>query len=203
MAELCDKCECGCKLISMDCLVKHTVFDDPTVVGVDNYTKATMEVDDLIGEDCAKELCEALEAAAQTATDAADGSGITDHLETKWLTLISNKWFKAWYANRVAYHYFNGTSIGEIKEIGIIFNSGRDSAGNDYDSGTSASKERHRLENASKDYATTARTKFLTTFWNKNRTLYSCAVLECGCSCSHTCDKHSTNSIRPDFQITL
>jgi hypothetical protein len=186
--EDCNSCPCGCRPISEDCVTKFSIIKDPTILSDANWQFATDDMDDLMGVDCANELCEAIATAMQLATDANE-TDYLPYLAANWVAVVSNKYFKKWYANRLLWHWLKGESTSKIKEAGLITLSNTDEQ---YKNGfqQALENERKRLEIATSDYANQGRSRFLSEYWYKNTSLYSCAVLECGCTCTHKCITH-------------
>lgn len=186
--EDCNSCPCTCKPISEDCVIRFSEISDPTILKESHWQKATDDIDDLIGEDCASELCAAISVAIQEA-NAANETDYLPYLATAWVNVISNKHFKKWYANRLLFHWLRGASISEIKASGLITQSNNDEQyKNSFQQ--AQEKERQRLEDATAGYSLAARGKFINEYWLKNTNLYSCAVSECGCTKTNKCKAH-------------
>lgn len=193
--ENCKNCPCNCKPISDDCVTKYSDIQNPKVLNENHYQKATDDIDDLIGVDCAEELCSALISAVAAANEYNESNPtepkktFIDFLPSKWLDVINNRHFKKWYANRLLWHWVHGPSISEIKSSGLVTQSNNDP---DYknDFAQAQENERKRMERGANVYASQGRSKFLSEYWNKNIGLYPCAVLECGCTNTHKCKTH-------------
>lgn len=193
--ENCKNCSCSCKPISEDCVTRYSDIQNPKVLNDSHYSKATDDIDDLIGDDCAEELCSALSAAViqaneyNSANPTEDPRTFSFYLSSIWLNVINNKHFQKWYANRLLWHWLFGDSTSEIKLTGLITQSNTDP---DYknDFAQAQEKERKRMELSAKLYADQGRSKFLSRYWGKNINLYPCAVLECGCKKDFLCKSH-------------
>jgi len=174
--------------MSDQCVTRFADIKDPTVLTSAHWQKATNDIDDLIGVDCANELCAALVAAVEE-SNANPGTTFADYLAANWLAVITNKYFQSWYANRLLWHWLNGSSISDVRASGLVVQSNADEQyKNGFIQATKA--ELDRMMGSATFYATQGRTRFLNEYWYKNTNLYSCAVLECGCSKVYTCSKH-------------
>lgn len=188
--ELCKKCGCNCKPVSIDCIIENSDIQDAQSIEEHLFSKATSNIDDLIGSDCAEELCVALESAAEQAEDNEE-TDIAQYLPKKWLNVIQNKYFKSWYANKVQWHFLNGASISEIVNSSLITTSHSDPGSYSEDYKRAEETERKRLQRSTGYYVGLFREKFLNTYWNKNSDLYNCCEKECGCKKDFTCKGHS------------
>lgn len=192
--ENCNDCPCSCKIMSDECVTRFADIKDPTVLTNAHWQKATDDIDNLIGIDCAEQLCTALVAAVEEANayNTANPPAATtfaDYLDEIWLNIINNRHFQKWYANRLLWHWLHGDSISDVRASGLVVQSNTDEQ---YKNGfIQATKEElaRRIGSASM-YATQGSTKFLNEYWYKNIGLYSCAVLECGCTCTTKCATH-------------
>jgi len=186
--ENCNSCECTCKPISTDCVVRFSEIKDPTILGESHWQKSTDDIEDLMGVSCANQLCAAIESAIEEA-NAINETEYLQYLEARWANVITNKYFKKWYANRLLFHWLQGESTSKIKESGLITISNSDEQ---YKNGfqQALEKERQRLENATSNYATQGKSRFLNEYWYKNTNLYSCAASACGCTTTHKCQSH-------------
>lgn len=197
--EDCNNCPCTCRPISPDCVVRFSEIKDPNVLGESHWQKATDDMDDLIGVDCANALCTAIETAIQEANDSSE-TDYLPYLASNWLAVISNKYFKKWYANRLLWHWLKGESTSKIKESGLITLSNNDEQ---YKNGfqQALENERKRLEIATSDYANQGRARFLEEYWYKNTSLYSCAAASCGCTSTHKCQTHCKKTGGLGFKV--
>lgn len=174
--------------MSDQCVTRFADIKDPTVLTASHWQKASDDIEDLIGVDCANELCAALvDAVAESNLNV--GTTFIDYLPAIWIAVIENKDFQKWYANRLLWHWLNGSSISDVRASGLVVQSNADEQ---YKNGfIQASKaELDRMMGSATFYATQGRTRFLNNYWYKNTNLYSCAVLECGCSKTYTCSRH-------------
>lgn len=188
--EYCQKCACSCKPINLECVADYTDIQEVNVIRTNHYNKASLDMEELIGVDCADELCNALSLAYEQLGESTDENAtIEDFLPEIWLNIINNRYFKMWYANRLLWHYVNGASISEIRASGLVTTSNNDSEyKNDYQH--AGEKERKRIETSAKFYSDQARTKFNDLFWCYEKTKYPCAELDCGCNKHHKCELH-------------
>lgn len=185
--EFCKQCECKCKPIDKACVSKFSDIKDPTILSASHYEKATNDIDSLIGDDCADELCAALKKAAEDAET--NGTTILEELPDLWKNIIQDKHFKMWYANRLLWHWLNGASISELSESGLVTTRNNDDDyKNDYEHATEA--ERKRMQQSAKFYSDEARGKFNKRYWHRNKHQYDCAEQDCGCSKYHKCEEH-------------
>ncbi len=186
--ENCNDCPCNCKVMSDQCVTRFASIKDPTVLTADVWQKATDDIDDLLGVDCANELCNALIAAVATSNEN-PGTTFANYLAAKWLAVINNKYFQKWYANRLLWHWLDGNSISDIRAGGLIIQSNADEAYKNAFAQADKVELQRRITSANNN-STQGRTRFLNEYWYKNTNLYSCAVSECGCSKVYTCQKH-------------
>lgn len=186
--EICNKCDCKCKPISINCIIDNSDIEDSETIKDNLYTLATSSIDDLIGEDCAEALCIALETAAEQA-QAAQETDIIPYLDEKWKNVVQNKYFISWYAYKIQWHFLNGPSISEIAASRLITVSESDpDYKNDFQSAQEA--ERKRLERSTARRVAYFKDKFKKRYWNKNIDLYDCAEKECGCKKDYLCKQH-------------
>lgn len=185
--ENCENCPCSCKPISHDCIERYSAINDACVLNPDDYSKATDDIDDLIGADCAEQLCEALSQAAEDAET--NDNTIDDNLAQIWLDIINNKHFQSWYANRLLFHWVFGASISKLTQEGLVTTSNTDTQ---YKNGyvQSQENERKRIQESAKFYSDKSRRKFLEQYWYKNFKRYPCYELECGCTKTYLCELH-------------
>lgn len=198
--ENCNECPCSCKPISDKCIQANSSIADVSVLGTDDFTKATDDIDDLIGADCAEMLCEALSKAAEDAE--ANDNSISDNLAQIWLDIINNRHFQSWYANRLLFHWVYGASISQIAQAGLVTaRSDDDNFNNAFEH--ASEKERKRIQDSAQTYSDKARTKFLKTYWLKpeNLSRYPCYELECGCTKKYKCKIHCPPP--PRVQMTI
>jgi hypothetical protein len=176
--EPCKACSCGCIPVSSECIVDLSELPNWRVVKNNQVANAVNDIDDLIGLKCAEELCSALKAAIEEVNTS--GGAVEDYLPAKWWNLITNKHFKTWFANRVAWHWFEGSSITELRKVGLITATNADEQ---FKNGFQMADEaqRKRLQCAAANYASGARKKFLEAFWFCNICDYSCAPSLCDC----------------------
>lgn len=194
--ENCNECPCSCKPVSQQCITKYSDITNPTILSVNHYQKASDDIDSLIGIDCADELCAALEQAvedlAEYNTNNPGGPEKTteDFLSAKWLNIIENRHFKKWYSNRLLWHWLHGASISELTVSGLVTTSNNDT---DYKNQfqNALETERRRMQDSAEFYSSDAKNKFIHTYWNKKAHLYSCVVLDCGCSKKYKCKQHN------------
>ncbi len=174
--------------MSDQCVTRFADIKDPTVLTNAHWQKASDDIEDLLGVDCSNELCAALVAAVEE-SNANPGTTFADYLSANWLAVIKNKDFQKWYANRLLWHWLNGSSISDVRASGLVVLSNTDEQ---YKNGfVAASKaELDRMMGSATFYATQGRTRFLNNYWYKNTNLYSCAVLECGCTKDYKCSRH-------------
>lgn len=185
--ESCKDCPCLCKPITNKCIQMYSSITDACVLGTDDFAKASDDIDDLIGMDCAEQLCEALKKASEDAE--LNGNSIKDNLAKIWLDIIGNRHFKSWYANRLLFHWAFGASISQIEQQGLITISNSDSEYNkNFEHATEA--ERKRIQESAKHYANKSRRKFIDHFWLHNLDRYPCYELECGCTKLKKCEVH-------------
>ena len=195
--EPCKSCACGCIPVSSECIVSLSELPSWRVVSDQHVSNAVDDIDDLLGLCCSEELCQAIIAAIAEVNTS--GGTVDDYLADRWLALITNRHFKKWFANRVAWHWFEGSSITELKKVGLITASNTDEQ---YKNGFQHAEEaqRKRLQGAAANYASGARKKFLEAYWFCNLNLYACAPKYCwtaypklysnyvdqyGCRCGH------------------
>lgn len=185
--EFCNECECKCKPIDKNCVTKFSDIKDVTILNSSHYEKATNDIDSLIGEDCAEDLCAALKKAAEDAET--NNTSILDELPQIWKDIVQNKHFKMWYANRLLWHWLNGASVSELSSSGLVTTRNND---DDYknDYSHASETERKRMQNSAKFYADEARNKFNKRYWSLKKHLYPCAELDCGCSKNYKCPEH-------------
>jgi hypothetical protein len=186
-----------CKPVSAQCITSNSEITDPNILKANHYRKATDDIDDLIGVDCADELCNALKQAVLDLEEYnelnPDGpeKTIDDFLADKWLNVVNNRHFQKWYSNRLLWHWLHGASTSELTASGLVtFNNSDDSYKNNFNQ--AVEEERKRMEDSADFYASQARFKFISTFWNVNTSNYDCIVSECGCSKTYTCQDHCT-----------
>jgi len=186
--EICNSCGCKCKPLSKDCIVDNSDIQDAATIEDNLFTLTTSSIDDLIGADCAEQLCIALEQAAEEA-EVNEETDIMPYLATKWKNVVQNKHFISWYSYKLQWHFINGPSISHIVSAKLVTES---SGGSDYTNDFAAAQEaeRKRVERSSAYRANLFREKFLETYWYKNTDLYDCAVKKCGCSKNNFCEQH-------------
>ena len=197
----CQMCTCLCWLVSAGCIVSMSELTEATVVRTNDINNANDDVGDLLGELCFEQLCAALSKAVLDANaynevpENEDKKSALDFLETKWVLVITNRHFKKWYSNRVAWHWFEGSSITQIKKVGLITTSNDDE---DFKNSFkhAANAERKRLAAVSERNASAAKAKFLKHYWDCNTELYDCNPV-CGC------DDKADNSGESIGMVTL
>lgn len=182
--EPCKSCSCGCIPVSSECIVDLSELPNWRVVKTNQVANAVDDIDDLIGLKCSEELCSELKSAIDEVNTS--GGAVEDYLPSKWWSLITNRHFKKWFSNRVAWHWFEGSSITELKKVGLITSTNADEQ---FKNGFQMADEsqRKRLQEAAANYASGARKKFLESFWFCNIHDYDCAPNLCECrlrSCS-------------------
>ena len=189
--EICKKCDCKCKPVSIDCIIENSDIQDSETIQNNLFTLTTSSIDDLIGLDCAEQLCVDLETAAEAA-EAANETDILLYLQDKWKNVVQNKYFISWYAYKIQWHFMTGTSTSEIISSKLITVSNSDP---DYRNDFAAAQEaeRKRVERNTAYRVDLFRDKFLKTYWYKNTDLYDCAEKECGCKKDHFCEQHKSN----------
>jgi hypothetical protein len=173
----------------VSCIVDNCDIRDSATIKDSLFTLTTSSIDDLIGSDCAEELCVALEKAAEEAEEN-ESTDVIQYLQEKWKNVVQNKYFISWYAYKLQWHFLNGPSISEIISSKLITTSKSDP---DYKDDFSAAQEneRKRMERASSQRAGLFRDKFLKTYWNKNTNLYDCVEKDCGCKKDYLCEQHN------------
>jgi len=193
--ENCKDCACKCKPVSAECITSNCEITDANIIKKNHYTKATDDIDELIGMDCADELCEALsQAAADLQQYNIDNPGlndktIDDFLADKWLAVVNNKHFQKWYSNKLLWHWVFGASTSQLTSSGLVaVNNSDQQYKNNFNQ--AVEEERKRMQDSAEMYFTKARFKFINQFWNKNTENYSCIVSACGCTKIYTCDTH-------------
>lgn len=145
-----------------------------------------MDVGQLLGIACFNQLCNALKVATEDANTYNENptnvvkKSVLEFLETKWLNVVSDLYFKTWYANRVAWHWLEGASITQLKSVGLITASNED---NEFKNGFKHAdeKERQRLAAVAARLASDAGRLFQVTFWEVYKNSYDC-IPDCGCS---------------------
>lgn len=185
---VCPSCSCMCWLVSKNCVVSFSELTDSSVIRTNDINNTNDDVGDLIGEECLEALCAASTKAVQDANvwnqnpgNASEQKTLLDFLPTMWLTLIGNRHFKRWYSNRVSYHWLEGSSITELRAVGLITTTNEDES---FKNGFkhAEEKQRRRLSSVAQNYASGAKAKFLTHFWTpKTAQAYGCSP-DCGCS---------------------
>jgi len=170
-------------MVSENCIISYSELNHSTEVRVNDINNANDDVGDLIGEQCFDELCAALSSAIESAntwnSENETTKTLLDYLDTKWKLIITNRHFKKWYSNRVAYHWFEGSSITQLKKVGLITTSNED---DEFKNGFKHAEEnqRKRLSNNASIYASNSKNKFLTHFWSHCASNYSCRP-DCPC----------------------
>lgn len=180
---------CDCKPVDLCDIAKNSVLPSDhigSIVEENHISDANTAIGDLLGVECADQLCAALEKAIEDyeAAQSPEDKSPLDYLEDKWKNIVTNRYFIRWYANRVAYSYFEGTSISKVTDAGLVQLSNDDEYQNDFKPATE--DERKRLEISSKRKAEEARGLFKKTFWDKNKHNYDCAE-KCDCGKCHKC----------------
>lgn len=169
--KVCHSCACFCWLVSEDCIVSLSELTSSSLIRTNDINNTNSDVSDLIGEKCFRQLCTALTLAVEAAnaynSDPLNISkkGVLDFLEAKWAALISDMYFKSWYANRVAWHWLEGASITQLKTVGLITTSNSDE---EFKNGFKHAEEaqRKRLAAGAERYASNAALKFKLNFWD-------------------------------------
>ncbi len=174
-------------MVSLECIIAFSELTRTAQVRTNDINNTNNDVGDLIGEYCFEQLCAALSSALDEANAANENGGTAtpmDFLAEKWKAIITNRHFKTWYANRVAYHWFEGSSITSIAKAGLITQRNNDE---EYKNGFSHAeeKQRKRLSETAAKYAGMAKAKFLEHFWNACGTEYDCKP-DCGCNDKET-----------------
>lgn len=184
--EVCKTCACNCKPVNYNCIANNTNLQVDSIQE-NHINNANNDIGELIGAECAEELCQALNDAAEQAET--DGGIMEDYLATKWLNIINNKFFLSWYSYKVQWHFMLGASISSIESDSLVVRSLSDPNYQGSYNPAEAS-ERKRLERQSQYYYERYRDQFLESFWYKNIALYDCAKQECGCSKTIKCPTH-------------
>lgn len=176
--EPCKNCGCGCVPVSAECIVKYSEIPNFSLVMPQHLENAVLDIDDLIGIRCAESLCAALKTAVEEAN--AGGGKPEDYLSDKWKQVVENRHFKHWFANRVAFHWFEGSSITQLSEAGLVTASNSDSG---YKNNFTQAEEsqRKRLSDNAAERASNSRTKFLEGFWFCNTCNYEDCLPACEC----------------------
>lgn len=188
MITACPTCSCSCWLADASCILANSELTAATLIKAHHVNKANDDVADLIGEACFEELCAALTAAIEAASEANEGVPPAEQvtafslLAAKWQAVLGNRHFKAFYSHRVAYHWFEGSSITELKAAGLITTSNTDE---EFKNGFRHAEEaqRKRLSTVEATSAGDSRNRFLTYFWTPNANAYTCAPSSCETSC--------------------
>lgn len=181
-------------MVTQQCIVSLSELSAQVKVDTAYINFANMDVSSLLGEHCFQELCTALKTAVEAANAYNEDPGNTDKkcaedfLASKWLAVIQNMYFKTWYANRVAWHWFEGSSITQIKKVGIITTSNDDEEfKNSFKH--AAESQRKRLALTAERNASNAKKLFLDHFWNcVDPATYTCKPV-CPCDEEDTTGK--------------
>lgn len=180
MCKPCEHCDCKCWILDEQCIVDLTNIQDTASIKHNHINDTNDNLDDLLGIKCAEELCQATAKAVDDLNVYNDSKQpedpemtVLDFLEDKWKNVITNKHFKRWYAKRVEYNWLNGSSITELKDVGLITSSNDDG---DYDNKFKHAdeKQRARLTGVAMDWAEKSKRKFQLTYWFRNISLYNC-----------------------------
>lgn len=176
--EPCKSCACGCVPVSKECIIALSELPTWNVIKDNHLANAVDDLSDLIGIKCADELCSKLSAAIEEVNTS--GGTVADYLQEKWLNVINNNYFKRWFANRVAWHWFEGSSITDLRKVGIVTSTNTDEQ---FRNGFQHADEsqRKRLQTSAANYASGARKKFLEVYWFCNICLYDCRPDFCDC----------------------
>ena len=185
----CGACSCYCWLVTGDCIVQLSEITAVAIIKSNHINHANDDVADLIGEKCFEELCNAIQAAIEEANQTEESDSLFDFLEQRWKDLISNRHFKKFYSNRVAFHWLEGASITQLKKVGLITTSNDDEEfKNSFKHADE--KQRKRLSDSAANYASGSRLKFLKHFWNcAPAGLYDCAP-----GCEEDCNASAEGS---------
>ena len=181
----CKSCICFCWLVESSCIISYSELSESSLIRDNDINNSNDDVGDLIGELCFEQLCasvsESVTAANAYNSDSSntEKKTIFDFLPLKWSNILRNSHFKKYYSNRVAYHWFEGASITQLKKVGLITTSNDDE---DFKNSFkhAAEKQRKRLSDSAANYASNAKTKFLKTFWDNCKEDYDCSE-DCGC----------------------
>ena len=182
--EPCKICACGCIPVSKECIIALSELPTWDVVKTNHVSNAVDDMSQLLGNKCAAELCTNLsEAIAEVNVS---GGTVDDYLAQKWIDVITNKQFQKWFANRTAWHWFEGSSITDLRKVGIVTSNNNDEQ---FRNGFQHADEsqRKRLQESTANYASMARKKFQEEFWFCNTCDYDCQPNFCDCrktSCS-------------------
>ena len=195
MVEPCNTCPCNCRPISPDCVTQYSEIDDPKILKDNHWRKATDDIEELIGVDCADQLCEDLKSAIVELNDynenkqpADPEKTIENFLQSKWLNVVTNKYFKKWYANKLLWHWLYGASISELTLSGLVTTSNSDDQyKNNY--AAALEKERKRLQDSATFYFEKAQYSFIKYYWDKNTSLYNCIESTCSEECGKVVSK--------------
>lgn len=175
----CSGCTCGCWPVSASCIIEYTPLKDVSNISNSNIIDANTSLSDVIGDACFEDMCEALSSAISSIN--ADGGSLEDYLAPEWVSLLSNRYFKYWYVNEVAYSWIEGTSITEIKAVGLVTTKNEDE-GYENSFSHAGSKERDRLAATFKTKINRYKNKFLETFWYSEKVKFKC-FKEADCHC--------------------
>lgn len=177
----CLQCACYCWLVSEPCIIANSEIPKAGIIKTNHINDARNDLDDLIGTKCSDELCEAISAAIKSSEDSGEDDTLFDFLPAKWKDLITNRHFKKWYSERVAFHWFEGSSITELRKAGLVTTSADDTTyKNDYRH--AEEKQRKRLAEVADQKSGEAEFKFRKDFWTPNLSNYDCAPESCECS---------------------
>jgi len=157
-----------------------------TNIRTNDINNANSDVRSLLGELCFAQLCAALKAATEAANLYNEDplnvvkKSILEFLETRWLNVVTNLDFKTWYSNRVAWHWLEGSSITQLKSVGLITTNNDDK---DFKNGFKHAEEaeRKRLAAVAERIASNAGRNFKVSFWDLSKNAYSCQQ-NCACN---------------------
>lgn len=169
-------------MVSAKCITDLSELTSKVTVRTNDINNANMGVGDLLGELCFRQLCTALKVAVEEANTYnevpanEDKKQAIEFLELRWVLVISDMYFKTWYANRVAWFWLEGSSITQLKSVGLITTSNDDEEfKNSFVH--AGEKERKRLAGVAERLASNAKDKFKKFFWDapENNKNYSCS----------------------------
>lgn len=131
MSAICIKCQCGCLILSYNCLhgvhskLKQICIEDkPELLNnVNNFVlMGTNEETSVLGYECFMDLCSDIKMSQKMADnyneDYVEGEGNKkkthlDYMQDKWLRLINNQLFQNMYAYYILHYYYSsGDAIG-------------------------------------------------------------------------------------------
>jgi hypothetical protein len=181
----CKSCICFCWLVEASCIISYSELSESSLIRDNDINNSNDDLGELIGELCFEQLCASVSNAVQKANafnsdvNNTIKKNVFDYLPVKWAIILRNRHFKKYYSNRVAFHWFEGASITQLKKVGLITTSNDDEVfKNSFKH--APEQQRKRLSISAANYASNAKNKFKETFWNKCSKDYDCSE-DCGC----------------------